>query len=285
MDENETSFLLSRGIQVLSLISNNGYSQIFTASSDRYPNGIALKRIIATKVNFDVLQRLNTMDDSKIVTVHEFIRFNQFVFIVMEYCRYDIEKFIRNGLKVETTDLSRYIKLTIEAVISCHIFSIFGLNIKPSNFLIDQFGRLKISDFYYLPEIRTHYNSQTITQINRYSAPEILHRIEMGNEKSDVWSLGATIYYMATGKSPFNNQDSLELINTINRADYDKDQIFDPFLKEVISYCLQPNPLNRKMLSELLNCDYFKQADKSLTACSSFSKNSFVIPNLSLIHI
>jgi serine/threonine-protein kinase 24/25/MST4 len=73
-------------------------------------------------------------------------------------------------------------------------------------------------------------------------APEVIRRSAY-DFKADIWSLGITVYEMATGNPPFANQDPLKAIFLIPRnppAVLDGD--FKLELKEFVSLCLNDDP-------------------------------------------
>jgi len=78
--------------------------------------------------------------------------------------------------------------------------------LKPTKILVNQNGVVKVSDFQDSPEFRE--------PLPRYTAPEIL-RGNVYLEVSDSWSVGCLLVYLITGKAPYHNMKSYELMSLL----------------------------------------------------------------------
>lgn len=259
MDDDEKNFLESRGVRVLNMISDNGTSQVYTASSQNIEISLALKRINLKNVKMAILQRINAINESMYVNIYQKYTYNGNLYLLMEYCRYDLSHLIKNGPEISGKNMSKYIRLCIQAVKACHDAQFFGLNIKPSNFLIDQYGRVKISDFYCISSHIIHNQESQATDLFTFCSPEVINRLESGSLASDIWALGCALYFISTGNYPFLHSDSVSLFDAVCHCNYDKGVISDPYLKNLISMCLQIDPNNRKPTDYLLVSDYLHQ--------------------------
>lgn len=78
-------------------------------------------------------------------------------------------------------------------------------DLKPSNILLDDAGRAYLSDFGVASVIASAIDplvSQSLNKLPLYVAPERL-RGEDGNTRSDIYSVGALLYHLLTGRPPF----------------------------------------------------------------------------------
>jgi tRNA A-37 threonylcarbamoyl transferase component Bud32 len=86
-----------------------------------------------------------------------------------------------------------------------HERGVIHRDIKPQNVLIDEYGSPKLMDFGIARAMDVNYSTSTDSYLGTalYSSPEQLQGEEVP-PKSDVYSLGATLYHAAVGEPPFS---------------------------------------------------------------------------------
>jgi serine/threonine-protein kinase ULK/ATG1 len=77
---------------------------------------------------------------------------------------------------------------------------------------------LKLGDFGFAKALEYQSLASTLCGSPLYMAPEIL-KGEKYDAKSDLWSIGAIIFEMLTGRTPFRAQNHIELLRKIERSD------------------------------------------------------------------
>jgi serine/threonine protein kinase len=77
---------------------------------------------------------------------------------------------------------------------------------------------LKLGDFGFAREMAFQSMASTLCGSPLYMAPEIL-KGEKYDAKTDLWSVGAIIYEMVTGRPPFKAQNHIELLRKIEKGD------------------------------------------------------------------
>lgn len=104
---------------------------------------------------------------------------------------------------IEYVDKIRIIQQLIDAVEAAHSQAILHRDIKPSNIMIVEHRQAKLIDFG-LSKIKGMVTGETIYKFgsNHYSAPEVGYHPENASFQSDIYSLGATIYFFLTGCVP-----------------------------------------------------------------------------------
>ena len=132
-------------------------------------------------------------------------------YIVMEYVEGETLKDLINREKVlENHDIIDYSTQIAQALKSAHDSGIVHRDIKPQNILIDKYGLCKVTDF----GIARVSSNATITYTSsilgtvHYISPEQA-KGKIVDLKSDLYSLGAVMYEMATGKVPFDADNSV----------------------------------------------------------------------------
>lgn len=166
---------------------------------------------------------LAKLNHPNIATVYEFGAENNTEFLVTEYIAgVTLDEKLSKG-PLPPDDVVRLgIQLT-DGLSAAHERGIVHRDVKPANLRLTLDGRLKILDFG-LAQIVSHAGDLTVTNMETvshevtgtlpYMAPEQLQG-EKADASSDVWSAGAVLYEMATGKRAFPQKNSSLLINAI----------------------------------------------------------------------
>jgi len=124
-------------------------------------------------------------------------------------------------LKLRRLDFLEFLKLSIKitkAISQIHSFKIIHGNINPSNIIWNQkSGELTIIDFSnaFKTENKSKYDTDLVGKHLHYISPEQTGRVENSVDyRSDLYSLGVTLYEMLLGFVPFKSNDDLELIHS-----------------------------------------------------------------------
>lgn len=130
------------------------------------------------------------------------------------------------------------VKQLTNAIRHAHQNSVIHRDINPSNILITDIFELKLIDFG-IAKIRGMFQDGTTYQFatQNYSAPEVTIHSENATERSDIYSLGAVIYFLFTGNIP---TAAAEMSSTIETAGG-----IDVKLKEVLMKMCAPSPADR----------------------------------------
>ena len=146
------------------------------------------------------------------------------LYLVMEYCPGgDLRSLLdRQGGKLPL-DMTRFYlaELTL-AVNAVHKMGYAHNDVKPENILIDRFGHIKLTDFGSADPLSPKNKSLLSLESRRpvgtpnYVSPEMLRRFEDNDSdsecdprKSDFWSMGVVGHEMATGSTPFADENSM----------------------------------------------------------------------------
>jgi serine/threonine protein kinase len=148
-----------------------------------------------------------------------------------------------------------------------HSNGICHRDIKPDNILISNEGDMKIIDlftskyfkekFTYDEDVKSNLKMLTVVGTLNYRAPETFIFSEY-TEQIDLWSCGATLYYMLTGLMPFSSDNMAATINNINVGLSALDLTGLPLdAVDLLKCLLTVDPMERYSVKEALNHKWF----------------------------
>ena len=131
-----------------------------------------------------------------------------------------IEIHLESDTKPPTNSALLQFANVAEALHKAHQFGIVHRDIKPSNLLLDEDGKLWVADFG-LARVQSENNSLTRTGemvgTMRYMSPEqITGKAELVDHRTDIYSLGATLYELLSGQQAVLGEDGPALLKTIS---------------------------------------------------------------------
>ncbi len=151
-----------------------------------------------------------------------------------------------NGIELGKTSIENFsakerfsiIKQLLDAIEISHSNGIIHRDINPNNIMLTEDKNVKLIDFG-ICKINDMINSATVYKLgtNAYSAPEVHQHSENATEKSDLYSLGAVIYYLFTGKQP---PLAVQFQDVVDRA-----RGMDVSLKPILKKLIAENPDDR----------------------------------------
>jgi TolB-like protein/tRNA A-37 threonylcarbamoyl transferase component Bud32/Tfp pilus assembly protein PilF len=209
---------------VLETLGGGGMGVVYRAHDDLLKRDVALKllredvagqserraRILAEA------RAASALNHSNIVTIYEVGEFEGQLFIVMELVEGEtLRRRLGSSGPVETLMLARIGAQITEALEAAHSRGIVHGDIKPENIVQQPSGRVKLFDF----GIARQVGEETATRTRSakafeetpksstagtvaYMAPEIL-RGDPSDSRSDLFSLGVTLFELAAGRRPF----------------------------------------------------------------------------------
>ncbi|KEH36703.1 CBL-interacting kinase [Medicago truncatula] len=95
-----------------------------------------------------------------------------------------------------------------------------------------------------------------------YVAPEVLNDRGYVGSSSDIWSCGVILFVLMAGYLPFDEPNLIALYRKIGRADFKCPSWFSPEAKKLLTSILNPNPLTRIKIPEILEDEWFRKGYK-----------------------
>lgn len=127
-------------------------------------------------------------------------------------------------------------------------------DIKPDNVMIGENGDFMITDFGVSTHLKSTLRKSMSTAFSSagtiaYMAPERFSKDNTPIMANDIYSLGATVYEMLTGDTPFGDDGGLLQMKGAEVPELKGD--YSPQLKEVVARCLRTNPWERPTAEQL----------------------------------
>lgn len=205
--------------EILEKIGTGGMSDVYKAKDHKLNRAVAikiLKQEFSENENFVSKFRVEAqaaagLMHANIVNVYDVGEERDIYYIVMELVegitlKKYIEKKARLSVK-EAISIAIQVSLGIEAAHNNHIIH---RDIKPQNIMISKEGRVKVTDFGIAKAATSNTITSNVMGSVHYTSPEQA-RGGYSDEKSDIYSLGITLFEMLTGRVPFNGDTTVAI--------------------------------------------------------------------------
>ena len=247
-----------------------GMGEVYRAHDTRLERDVALKVLPPGKSEDPAARKrfrqealaLSRFNHPNIATIHDYDSAGGIDFLVMELVRGTaLSRQIASGPLSEKEVLTIGAQIA-EGLAAAHQHGVLHRDLKPANLAMTPEGRLKILDFGLALLLRTTDSTPTVLHEDgtagtlAYMAPEQINGAET-DERADIYSTGAVLYELATGRRPFDASAPGRLIQEIlNQAPPPPSSInkaISPELDRVILKALDKDPkLRYQAANELL---------------------------------
>ena len=144
-------------------------------------------------------------DHPNIISLLQVIETKKKVYLIMELCEgKSLYQHIRNAGYLQEDEARALFKQLLSAMNYCHNQGIVHRDLKPDNIMVEKDGKVKIIDFGLGTQVKPGQKLNLFCGTYPFSAPEVLLSRPYDGPKIDVWTLGVVLYFMVTGKIPFD---------------------------------------------------------------------------------
>ncbi|KAL1204261.1 Pentatricopeptide repeat-containing protein [Cardamine amara subsp. amara] len=224
------------------------------------------EKVLNHKMAEQIRRDISTMkliNHPNVVQLYEVLASKAKIYIVLEFISggklFDKIK-IYGRMKEE--EARRYFQQLINAVDYCHSRGVYHRDLKPENLLLDAQGNLKVSDFGLSALSRPVKDDglrHTACGTPNYDAPEVLNDQGYDGATTDLWSCGVILFVLLTGYLPFEDSSLTTLSKKISSAEFSCPSWLSSGAKNMIVQILDPNPLTRITIPEILEDAWFKK--------------------------
>ena len=211
--------MIGERYEILEKIGTGGMSDVYKAKDHKLNRFVAvkvLKQEFGENANFVSKFRIEAQAAAglmhpNIVNVYDVGEEGGIHYIVMELVegitlKKYIEKKARLSVK-EAVSIAIQVSMGIEAAHNNHIIH---RDIKPQNIIISKEGKVKVTDFGIAKAATSNTITSNVMGSVHYTSPEQA-RGGYSDEKSDIYSLGITMFEMLTGRVPFNGETTVAI--------------------------------------------------------------------------
>ena len=214
-------------IEIVENIGAGGTASVYKGVDTNTGHLVAVKVLWSNLSHNEVMQERFMQEANyyiylnhpNIVKLVDFIQKEDTSFLVMEYLEgYTLEHYINTYTgPIPEAQAIRIILPVIAGIQHAHACNVLHLDLKPSNIIITREGIIKLIDFGISKKLR-EANKGHIMGSPLYMSPEQTIVDSDIDTRSDIYSLGITLFQMVAGTTPL-------------KADMSRDQLFDKIRK------------------------------------------------------
>jgi len=273
-EELTTGSIFAGRYQIIEELGRGGMGRVYKARDTKIDEKIALKLIkpeIASDKNTlerfsNELKYARKVRHKNVCQMFDLGEEKGSHFITMEYVDgEDLKSMIRMSGQLTIGMAIKVGKQICEGLSAAHKLGLIHRDLKPGNIMIDKDGNARIMDFGLVRSLET----KSITGVGvmlgtpEYMSPEQVEGKEV-DHRSDIYSLGVTLYEMVTGQVPFAGDTAFTVgvkhKSEIPRAPKDINAHIPEDLNQLILRCLEKDGEGRfqnahEILSELENIE------------------------------
>ncbi len=256
--------------EIRSQLGAGGMGEVYRARDTQIGRDVAVKVLPSTfSVDTDRLHRFEqeacaagALNHPNILSIYDVGKHDSSPYVVSELLEGDTLRQRIAGTPLAQRRAVDYALQIAHGLAAAHGKGIIHRDLKPDNIFITNDGRVKILDFG-LAKLTQLDGDQVLTDIPTrrvdtdpgvvlgtvgYTSPEQL-KGQRVDQRSDIFSFGAILYEMLSGRRAFRGESAAETMSAILREDPPDlsatSQRISPALERLVHHCLEKNPEER----------------------------------------
>jgi Tol biopolymer transport system component len=256
--------------EIQSPLGAGGMGEVYRARDTRLNRDVAIKILPASfSADPDRLQRFAqesraaaALNHPNILSIYDIGDDRGTPYVVSELLEGEtLRDRLRNGPLSSTRKAIEYAQQIARGLAAAHEKGIVHRDLKPENLFITNDGRAKILDFglakFTRPEADLADDAPTMQVATEagmvmgtvgYMSPEQV-RAKPADARSDIFSFGAILYEMLSGKRAFHGDSAADTMSAILKEDppdlNETNRNISPALERIVRHCLEKNPAER----------------------------------------
>lgn len=250
------TFLQDR-YEILEQIGSGGMSVVYKAKCHKLNRLVAIKVLkeeFCNDANFVSKFKMEAqsaagLSHPNIVNVYDVIDEGKLHYIVMELIEgITLKSYIAKKGKLEIKESIGIAIQVAQGIAAAHEQRIIHRDIKPQNMMISKDGKVKVADFGIARAVSAQtLNSAAIGSVH-YISPEQA-RGGLSDERTDIYSLGITMYEMVTGRVPYEGENTVSIALAHLEDAMVPPSVYNPeipvSLERIILKCTEKKPERR----------------------------------------
>ena len=257
--------LIADRYEVLEKTGTGGMSVVYRAKDHKLNRTVAikvLKQEFSDNANFVSKFRVEAQAAAglmhpNIVNVYDVGEEKGMYYIVMEYVDgITLKKYIEKKSRLtakEAISIAIQVSLGLQAAHANHVIH---RDIKPQNIMISRDGKVKVTDFGIAKAATSNTITSNVMGSVHYTSPEQA-RGGYSDERSDIYSLGISLFEMLTGRVPFNGETTVAIAIKHIQSPMPSPREFVPdvprSVEQIVLKCCEKSPDRRyQNMNELI---------------------------------
>src|SRR5262245_49921656 len=284
--------------EIRSAIGAGGMGEVYSARDAQLGRDVALKVLPASySVDADRLHRFeqeacaaSALNHPNILSIYDVGKHDGTPYVVSELLEGETLRRRIHGTPLASRRVIDYALQIAHGLAAAHEKGIVHRDLKPDNIFITNDGRVKILDFGLaklvqvdrdllqtdIPTRRANTDPGIVLGTVGYMSPEQVKGRSV-DQRSDIFSFGAILYEMLSGRRAFHCESSAETMSAILKEDppelSDTNKTVSPALARLVNHCLEKNPEAR-----FHSASDLAFALESLSGGTSLSQQSTILP-------
>ena len=264
------TFLQDR-YEILEPVGSGGMSTVYKAKCHKLNRLVAIKVLkgeFSNDSNFVSKFKMEAqaaagLSHPNIVSVYDVIDEGQIHYIVMELIEgITLKSYITKKGCLEVKESIGIAIQVAQGMQAAHEQHIIHRDIKPQNMIISRDGKVKVADFGIARAVSAQTLTSTAMGSVHYISPEQA-RGGFSDERSDIYSLGVTMYEMVTGHLPFDGDNTVAIALAHLEDAVVPPSVYNPdipvILERIILRCMEKKPDRRyanaaEVIADLRKC-------------------------------
>ena len=243
--------------EVLERIGMGGMSDVYKAKDHKLNRHVAvkvLKQEFSENTNFVSKFRVEaqaaaSLMHPNIVNVYDVGEDNGVYYIVMELVDgITLKKYIEKKARLSVREALSIAIQACMGIEAAHNNHIIHRDIKPQNIIISKDGKVKVTDFGIAKAATSNTITSNVMGSVHYTSPEQA-RGGYSDEKSDIYSMGITLFEMLTGRVPFNGETTVAIAIKHIQEEMPSPREYVPEIpvcvEQIVLKCTQKSPDRR----------------------------------------